>query len=197
MPLIVSRNRVIVCFILLATLAVQLTWAGPVRAQPLGGPFLNLAPTALGPNGLMSITARGFTEGETVLVVLTTANNETAVHLTTATTSDPVYGPNGSMDPAHGYVPGGYASFLLWQRTLLSVDPHGNPSLGAGAPLTSILEVGWPVAYVYGPNDGGEPVWANLGNQVVVVNCGSTLSLRALDVATATWSNEVPFTPRC
>jgi hypothetical protein len=106
MSLIVARHRVIICLLFLVSLVPQalLPAAG---AQGTSGPLLTLAGAVALPSGLVAVEGHGFNAGGLVsLVVYDQRSAEVHEHVwTVATTAH--FGPNGSADPAQGYVPAG------------------------------------------------------------------------------------------
>jgi hypothetical protein len=195
MPLFVSDNRVIVCLLMLVTFAFQLTGTSSALAQPLVQPVLNPAFIAVSPFGLVDVSGSGFTPDGIVRLSLVTADGDELDVSSTVKSSATVFGRNGSVDPAQGYVSGGTISFQFWQRAL---EPQRvNGSMDPAQPWVQSVEIVWPEAAIYGPNGSRDPAQGYVAQETTIVTCGDQIHYRALDVASATWSNVMAHTTSC
>jgi hypothetical protein len=158
----------ILLLLVLAPLAPSLA-----SAQPASGSALFVRATYLPTfSGLVVIHGDGFTPGGLVQIALTDHEGTQVFHEVWTVATTAVYGPNGSTDPAQGYVAAGSVTELV--------------TLDGGA--------------AYGPNGSQDPAqgyWAvddpvNLGSI-----CADDVAVQAYDAGTLTLSNTVDVSAVC
>jgi hypothetical protein len=195
MPLLAPHSRVIVCLLMLVAFASQLTGTSSALAQPLVQPVLDPAFIAISPFGLVDVSGSGFTPGGIVRLSLVTADGDELDLSSTVQSSATVFGPNGSMDPAQGYASGGTISFQFLQRALDLQRVNG--SMDPAQPWVQSVEIFWPEGAIYGPNGSRDPAQGYVPQATTIVTCGDQIHYRALDVASAAWSNVMAHTTSC
>lgn len=118
------------------------------------------------------VTGRNFTPGGEVSIALYDQWGRHLQRVHRFTASAATFGPNGSQDPATGYVRGGTFDQVL-----------------------RVSET------VYGPNGSQDPatgyVRGILDTEVVGSLCGTAVMVRAYDARAAAWSNMLDIDPGC
>jgi hypothetical protein len=121
------------------------------------GPVLTRAAVLTSEPGRISVTGEAFTPGgEVYLAIYDTWGD--ALHETRWTTASPaIYGTNGSMDPARGYVIGGSLtqSFggLCGESVMVRAFDQGSGAWSNWLDLTPITTA----SAIYGPNGSMDP----------------------------------------
>jgi hypothetical protein len=151
--------------ILFLTLLPHLATASSV--VPTLNPVLLIARNDPPQPGVFSIHGEGFSPGGSVYVSVTSTAYPAASESfwTVATTA--VYGPNGSQDPANGYVAAGEID----ERIVLETET------------------------VYGPNGSQDPAQGYRPADAAI--CPGQLQIQAFDSETRTWSNRVNALHSC
>jgi hypothetical protein len=196
MPLIVARNRVIICLLfLLSVLPGALI--SPASAQTtVRTPVL--ASAVAPPTGLIAVQGQHFTPGGLVYIaVYDRWGVDVHVHLWTIAAGEQ-FGPNGSMDPAQGYIAAGSLAEVidLFPATVYGPNGSMDPAQGYSSGRAAAPE---PEA-IYGPNGSQDPAqgYVPAGEQAEAgVTCGRDLMIRAYDQQAATWSNVVDVVAGC
>ena len=130
-------------------------------------PVLLFAPNRPTQPGVFSIHGEGFSPGGSVYLSVVSTADPTMAESFWTVASSAVYGPNGSQDPANGYVAAGVIS----ERIVLEDTT------------------------VYGPNGSQDP--ANGYREANDGICPGQLQVQAFDSETRTWSNRVSATHPC
>ena len=172
MPTTIVRLRVIICLLFLVWLNPLL--APGAGAQPVGNSPVLRATLATPPSvGLIAVSGDGFTPGGLVSIVLYDRWGQHVYAPVRTVASLGQYGPNGSVDPANGYV----------------------------APGTIDSLVDFLPGETFGPNGSADPargyVPGNTGTAGAGLPCGSQLMVRANDARTGTWTDLVDIEVGC
>jgi hypothetical protein len=151
--------------ILLITLLPQLATASSV--VPTSYPVLLFSRNQAPEPGVFAVHGEGFSPGGSVYLSVTSTNlPELSESFWTVATSA-VYGPNGSQDPANGYIAAG------------EIDEW-------------IAVTG---ETVYGPNGSQDP--ANGYRESGAAFCNGNIEVQAFDSESRTWSNQVRVILSC
>jgi hypothetical protein len=170
MPSAIVRIRVIICLLFLVSFNPILTPAA--GAQPVAAlPVLRSALTTSLSLGQIAVHGDGFTPGGLVSIVLYDRWGQDVYAPVRTVASVGQFGPNGSSDPAQGYVAPGTLSHHLD----LTTDA------------------------TYGPNGSADPAQGYVPGEAVAGTfaCGQELMVRALDYRTSTWTNLLDFAAPC
>jgi hypothetical protein len=193
MSLITIRTRVLIFLLLLVSLLPQAA-AGAQSTAPI----LSHARTTAPVSTLLLIEGHGFTPGGLVyLAVYDRWGVENHAHVWTVA-SPAVFGPNGSADPALGYVPAGtiQETIDLFAATVYGPNGSQDPALG----YTPGFDAVQASAAVYGPNGSADPALgyvpaaSQLSGGTV---CARSLMVRAYDAEASTWSDTIDATSGC
>jgi len=198
MPLILARNRVIICLLFLTSILPATV--GPVASAQSGssGPVLSIAAAVAPPSSLIAVIGEGFSPGGLVYIaVYDHWGVEVHEHLWTVA-RHAAYGPHGSQDPALGYAPSGYLNEVIDLFPATVYGPHGSqdPTQGYSGGAEAVFEPG----AIYGPNGSQDPAqgYVPAGDQTQAgVACGHDLMVRAYDQQAGTWSNLVDVAGTC
>jgi hypothetical protein len=168
----IVRTRVIICLLFLVSLNPLLT--PEAGAQPSGQYPVLRATLATRPSvGLIAVRGDGFTPGGLVSIVLYDRWGQHVYAPVRAVASLGQYGPNGSVDPANGYV----------------------------APGTIDSLVDFLPGETFGPNGSADPAngytHGNADSLTTGLACGSQLMVRANDARTDTWTDLVDIEVGC
>jgi hypothetical protein len=192
MALILTRNRVIICLLMLLTLGPSAI-PHQALAQSAVTPVITSAVAASLPSASITVTGNGFTSGGLVFVALYDQWGNSLEETRWTSASPAVYGPNGSIDPAQGYVAGGELNEVFNRVLGATYGPNGSIDPAQGySPGVSAQEF---QPAIYGPNGSMDPaqgyVPASGVTQMAGISCGGFVMARAFDRQTATWSNPV------
>ena len=170
----------------------SVAYADRAQLSPTASPLLIDVSAAQSP-GSVIVTGHGFTPGGEVYIALYDQWGMQLHETRWINASQTVYGPNGSQDPAAGFVEGGSANETF--GTLETVyGPNGSqdPANGYIRGTSDTTIVGGSET-VYGPNGSQDPatgfVPGKPGREIAGSLCGTTVMVRAYDQQTATWSN--------
>lgn len=196
MALHIVHGRVIVCLLFL--LSINPFTGSPAASAQSGTtvPVLTSAVAMSIPFATVSVSGHGFTSGSLVYIVLYDQWGEALQETRWTSASTAVYGPNGSMDPALGYVDGGRIDevFAQFRETIYGPNGGMDPALGyrPGTDLTI------PRKAIYGPNGSMDPAQGYIpGDGADQIPCDQPLMVRAFDNQTAAWSNLVDVVSGC
>jgi hypothetical protein len=121
------------------------------------GPVLTRAEGEGSSTGRITVTGEGFTPGGEVYIAIYDTWGAVLHETRWATASPAIYGPNGSMDPARGYVSGGSLtqSFggLCRESVMVRAFDQGS---GAWSNWLDLALITTPTA-IYGPNGSMDP----------------------------------------
>lgn len=166
------QARVMICFVLMFGFVVNGTGT-TVSAQSAAPPQLRSAvSSAIAPASIV-VTGDRFSPGGLVYIALYDGWG-TTLHETRWVTANPtVHGPNGSQDPAHGFITGGHIteSFEVVRQSVYGANGSQDPAQG----------------YVVGDE----------GTQAPISACDAPLMVRAFDGRTASWSNSLDVDLGC
>ncbi len=118
--------------------------------------------------GSIVVSGQNFTPGGTVYIAMYDQWGMQLYPTRWVFASTPVFGPNGSQDPAQGYVRGG-----------------------------SIREVFTDTPAIYGPNGSQDPANGYVAASSAGNLCGATAMIRAFDRQTSVWSNLLDIDAGC
>ncbi len=167
---LVTHSKLVVCFLVLFGFGLNgLPASSAQTASAL--PVLNNAVVSTIAPDTIEVSGERFSPGGLVYVALYDGWG-TALRETRWVASSPtVYGPNGSQDPAQGYLAGGgiEESFALVQPTIYGPNGSQDPARGYIA--------------------GDAPATASV--------CDGPMMVRAFDQRTASWSNMLDVESGC
>lgn len=166
------RQFALVLLLGLVMTGTSIAHAHMAQVVPDSQPLLITASRSLQSPDAMSVTGQNFTPGGAVYVVLydRLGMEQYEPHWVTAT--EPVYGANGSQDPATGFRQGGTIDELFGTfATVYRVNGSQDPASG----------------YVVGGAD------FSLVGRV----CGTSVMIRAYDAQSGAWSNVLDVDPGC
>jgi hypothetical protein len=145
----------VLVFVALSLLLVGARASSVTAAEP--GPVLTSAAVLASEPGMISVTGEAFTPGGEVYLALYDTWG-TALHETRWITASPeIYGPNGSMDPARGYVSGGSLTQSFGGLCGESVMVRAfDQASGAWSNWLDLALFTTPSA-IYGPNGSMDP----------------------------------------
>lgn len=196
MTLHIIHGRVIICLLFLLSVS---PFANSPEATAQSGttvPVLTSAVASSLPIGSVTVSGNGFTSGGLVYVVLYDQWGSSLQETRWTSASTAVYGVNGSIDPALGYVAGGRIQEVFEQFRATIYGPNGSmdPALGY-RPGTDLAN---PSEAIYGPNGSMDPAQGYIpGNGADQILCDQPLMVRAFDNQTAAWSNLVDVDSGC
>ena len=172
MPSAIVRIRVIICLLFLVSFNPILTpdaGAQSVAALPVLRATLTNPPAV----GLIAVRGDGFTPGGLVSIVLYDRWGQHLYAPVRTVASVGQYGPNGSADPANGYVAPGTIDSLVDFLPGETFGPNGSadPANGYSRGHAASIAAGLP--------------------------CGSELMVRANDARTGTWTDLVDIAVAC
>lgn len=171
MALIVVRNRIIICLLLLLSVAPLAPQSG--AAQSVLQPALTSATTSTALPDSIVVSGSGFTPGGPVYIALYDRWGATLHEARWVIASEPIYQPTDSVDPGLGFASGGNIREAFEMAT----------------------------ATVYGPNGSQDPaqryVAGDEGAQTFVSTCDAPLMVRAFDQQTNAWSNLLNVEAAC
>ncbi len=154
---------------LVLVLLVALVTITDAAHSPVPSSTLRIATVAHEP-GLVFATGDGFSPGGTVLLTITSELVPDMSYSIWTTASEAVFGPNGSQDPAQGYVAAGEINTFF--------------ALNSGE--------------IHGPNGSQDPAQGYMrGTDWFAVACSAGISVHAFDAQTVSWSNEVQLNVNC
>jgi hypothetical protein len=195
MPLFVARHPLIICLLFLVSLMppVFVPGAGAQGSQTV---VPAIASAVALPSSVLTVRGDGFSPGGLVyLAVYDRWGAEVHDHRwTVASTAH--FGPNGSADPAQGYVRAGAITEVIDLFPATVFGPNGSQDPAQGY----VRGVDAPVETIYGPNGSQDPAQGYVpgGNETALGTfCGRDLMVRAYDVASTSWSNLRDVTAGC
>ncbi len=172
MPAAIARTRVLICLLFLVSFTQ--VWSGPAAAQQSGIlPVLHSVLTTPPSAGLVVVHGTGFTPGGLVSIVLYDSWGHDAYVPVRTVASLGQFGPNGSADPAHGYVAPGSIADLLDLASDTVYGPNGSLDPASG--------------YVSGGSNAG----------TAALRCNAELMVRAYDHRTGTWTDTIDIVAEC
>jgi hypothetical protein len=179
--------------------ASQLAQTGGAQTLPLESPLLTRAAIQHVP-GTMLVTGEHFTPGGAVYVGFYDAWGMQLLEPRWVTASATVYGPDGSQDPALGFIRGGTINEVFGADYVV-YGPNGSQDPARGfRRIDASLEV-QSTSAVYGPDGSQDPargyVPAGAQREIVGNLCGDAVMIRALDAETGAWSNVLDSRPAC
>jgi hypothetical protein len=176
------RRQAILILTILGLVVCGSSLAHTAAAQVLPGTTPLLIASASAPAaGTALLTGQHFTPGGEVYFALYDQWGLELHETRWVTASVTVYGANGSIDPASGYLQGGTLSELF--GTAESVfGPNGSQD-----PANGYVRVGTTES-AFGPNGSQDPANGYVASRPGNL-CGATVMARAYDVQSATWSN--------
>ena len=151
--------------ILFITLLPQLATASSVA--PTSSPALHLVRNRSPDPGVFAIHGEGFSAGGSVYLSITSTGRPDLSESFWTVATSAVYGPNGSQDPANGYVAAG----VIDERIVLESDT------------------------VFGPNGSQDP--ANGYRESTAGFCLGNIIVQAFDQDSHSWSNRVSVNLTC
>lgn len=150
----------------------QLSQTAGAQIPPNASPLLTRAAAIQNVPGTMLVTGENFTPGGAVYVGFYDAWGMQLHEPRWVTASAAVYGPDGSQDPALGFIRGGTINAVF------------------GASYV-----------VYGPDGSQDPargyISASSQSGAIGSLCGDAVMIRALDAETGAWSNVMDSSPAC
>ena len=197
MPLILSRNRVIICLLFFVSLVPGILGPSASAQSGTSGPVLSIASAVSPPSSLIAVVGEGFSPGGLVYIaVYDQWGVELHEHLWTVA-SAAHYGPHGSQDPALGYVPSGYINEVIDLFPAPVYGPHGSMDPAQG--YSGGSDVAQEPGAIYGPHGSQDPAqgYVPAGDEATGLACGHDLMVRAYDQQAATWSNLVDVVAGC
>lgn len=164
------HNKLVVCFVLMFGLGL----AGlpvPAAAQPGALPILSSAVASAVSPGTIEVSGERFSPGGLVYIEVYDEWGTTLRETRWVASSPTVHGPNGSQDPARGYVAGGEIreSFEQVRQT------------------------------VYGPNGSQDPAQGYVRGDAPTMEspCDGPMMVQAYDRRLAAWSNMLEVESGC
>jgi hypothetical protein len=191
----ILHSRFIICLLFLVSLGLSGLPNGTAAQTGTSLPSLSAAAMTAVPQPFVTVAGEGFTKGGLVFVALYDQWGTTLQEhrWTVATTT--VYGTNGSMDPAQGYVEGGKIAegFDLFRETIYGPNGSMDPAQGyvAGNYEPEFVEA------FYGPNGSQDPAQGYVPAHTVELACDAPLMVRAYDNQTQAWSNTLDVLIGC
>ncbi|MDQ3657878.1 MAG: hypothetical protein M3457_22735 [Chloroflexota bacterium] len=171
MALIVVRNRIIICLLLLLSVAPLAPQSG--AAQSVFQPTLTSATTSTALPDSIVVSGSGFTPGGLVYIALYDRWGATLHETRWVIAGESIYQPTDSTDPGLGF------------------ESDGN--------IREAFEIA--TAAVYGPNGSQDPaqgyVAGDDGGRAFATACDAPLMVRAFDQRTASWSNLLDVEAAC
>jgi hypothetical protein len=177
----------------------QLAQANSAQTLPLDSPLLTRAAIQHVP-GTMLVTGEHFTPGGAVYVGFYDAWGMQLLEPRWVTASATVYGPDGSQDPALGFIRGGTINEVFGAGYVV-YGPNGSQDPARGFSRIDAAPEAQAASAVYGPDGSQDPalgyVPAGAETEVVGSLCGDAVMIRALDAETGAWSNVLDSSPAC
>ena len=177
----------------LAPLSLILVGAQPVSANPL----LVNASIVSRPSGQIAIHGEGFSPGGIVYIAVFDRSGQDVQYNAWAVATEAVYGPNGSSDPAQGYVAAGTINEVISLDSSPVYGPHGSqdPAWGFNGVIPLV-----PTA-TYGPHGSQDPAQGyDDGTRpplALDIGCVQHLSVQAFDARALSWSNRLEVVAGC
>jgi hypothetical protein len=197
MPRAILRHRVLIC--LLSLFSLIPAFAGPGAGAQVTPSVPNLRIAVLPPQaGLLAVEGERFSPGGLVYIAMYDRWGVDVYQHFWTVASHGSFGPNGSQDPALGYVPAGTVNEVIALYPAATYGPNGSqdPAHGYQPGVTAVQE---PAA-TYGPNGSQDPALGYVpaaGQASSAATCGGDLMVRAYDQRTSTWSNLIDVTAGC
>lgn len=194
-----THRHVVLRLVILGLLAFAPSFA-TAQEQSASVPLLLDGSAASAP-GSARVTGHNFTPGGAVYLALYDQWGMELHETHWVTASVTTFGPNGSQDPANGYVQGGTIDGMLGIIEPV-YGPNGSqdPANGyvRGSDDTMVVGIIEPV---FGPNGSQDPasgyIPGNPKDEVALILCGTALMVRAYDAQTEVWSNVLDIDPGC
>jgi len=150
--------------LLLALLPMQ---PGMASAQVAPSQALFMSATVVSvPSGLVAVHGEGFSPGGLVYIAITGNDGRQVFHDGWTVASDGIYGPNGSQDPAQGYIPTGGIVEVVSLASAIVYGPYGSQDRTQ--------------TYIPGQDDA----W-------MAALCNHDLDVQAYDAETQTWTERL------
>lgn len=173
---------------MLALLPLSIT---PVGAQPILSNSLSIQ-AAIVPDqsNLLALRGDGFSPHGLVFIAISDPSGSGMNQHLWTVASNAVYGPNGSMDPAQGYVAGGTVSQVISFDASSTFVTNGSDDPYWGADIA----IPFPPTATYGPNGSQDPAQGyddgSRPSLVMDIGCTNYLAAQAYDAETETWSRQ-------
>lgn len=178
----------------------QLAHASGAQTLPIASPLLTRAAAIQRLPGTMLVAGENFTPGGAVYVGFYDAWGRQLHEPRWVTASATVYGPDGSQDPALGFIRGGTIT-EVFGASYVVYGPDGSQDPARGFSRVDAAPEVQAVSAVYGPDGSQDPargyVPGSAETEVVGSLCGDAVMIRAYDAETGAWSNVLDANPAC
>ena len=149
-------STLLVLALVLVSVLIGGTRSAPTLAAP-GRPTLTNATALVSEPGMISVTGEAFTPGGEVYIALYDTWGAALHETRWISASQPIYGPNGSQDPARGFISGGNLSEslsgLCGQSVMARAYDQGTGAWSNWLDLTQVAAA----SAIYGPNGSADP----------------------------------------
>jgi len=189
------HSRVIVCLLFLVNLGMMAVPNTGAAQAGTSFPLLSAATMTAVPGPFVTVAGAGFTHGGLVYIALYDQWGVTLQETRWTTASPEIFGPNGSMDPAQGYIAGGLVSegFELFREAVYGPNGSMDPAQGYVAGNYVPIETD----AFYGPNGSQDPAQGYVAAGTAQQSCTAPLMVRAFDQGQQAWSNTLDVSIGC
>jgi hypothetical protein len=199
MPLILARNRVIICLLFLMSILPSSLAPSAAAQSTATAPVLARAAAIAPPTMAITVVGHGFSPGGLVYVAIYDRWGVDQYNHVWVTATSTAYMPTSSIDPGlSSHVVAGSVRIVIDLFPEIAYGPNGfqDPAQGYTGGADAVQAPG----AIYGPHGSQDPAqgYVPASDQAQAgVACGRDLMVRAYDQQAATWSNVVDVAGTC